>query len=51
LILGVALGAYTGILLGTLESRRKLRPTLVAPLLLLTGGLALRWIIVLAGQA
>lgn len=34
-----------------LESRRKLKPTLMAPALILVGGLALRWVIVLAGQA
>jgi formate-dependent nitrite reductase membrane component NrfD len=34
-----------------LESRRKLRPTVMAPVLVLIGGLSLRWILVLAGQA
>jgi len=34
-----------------LESRRKLRPTVMAPLLVLLGGLSLRWILVLAGQS
>jgi formate-dependent nitrite reductase membrane component NrfD len=33
------------------ESRRKLKPTIMAPALILVGGLALRWVIVLAGQA
>jgi len=33
------------------ESRLRLRPTLVAPALLLVGGLSLRFILVLAGQA
>jgi len=33
------------------EIRRHLKPSLIAPLLLLVGGLSLRWILVLAGQA
>ncbi len=33
------------------ESRRRLRPTLAAPVLLLIGGFALRWILVAAGQS
>lgn len=38
-------------LLETLESRFHYRVTAVAPLLVLVGGLALRWILVAAGQA
>jgi len=38
-------------LLGVLEARLRLRMTLAAPVLVLVGGLALRWILVLAGQA
>ena len=37
--------------LEALESRRHLRPTLLAPVLLLIGGFALRWILVATGQA
>jgi len=33
------------------EERKRLRPSLLAPALLLIGGLSLRWIFVLAGQA
>ena len=33
------------------EARKGLRPSVFAPLLLLVGGLSLRWIFVLAGQA
>jgi len=36
--------------LEALEARLHLRPTLVAPALVLVGGLSLRWIFVLAGQ-
>ena len=38
-------------LMEALERRLRLRPTLVAPALVLVGGLALRWILVAAGQA
>jgi len=38
-------------LLEVFERRLRLRPTLVAPALVLLGGLALRWILVVAGQA
>ena len=34
-----------------LESRKHLRPSLLAPSLVLIGGLTLRWVVVLAGQA
>jgi formate-dependent nitrite reductase membrane component NrfD len=34
-----------------LEARKNLRPSLVAPALILVGGLTLRWVVVLAGQA
>jgi formate-dependent nitrite reductase membrane component NrfD len=33
------------------EARKHIRPTLAAPALVLLGGLALRWILVAAGQA
>jgi protein NrfD len=38
-------------LLASLEARLKLRMTVAAPVLVLAGGLALRWILVAAGQA
>jgi formate-dependent nitrite reductase membrane component NrfD len=47
----VIVGLVVPFLLETLESRLRLRATAVAPLLVLAGGLALRWIIVAAGQA
>ncbi len=46
-----AVGLATPLALEVLEARRKLQPTLAAPMLILAGGLALRWILVLAGQA
>jgi hypothetical protein len=39
------------LLLETLEARLHLGATRVAPALVLAGGLALRWILVAAGQA
>ena len=47
----VIVGLVTPFLLETLESRLHLRATAVAPLLVLAGGFALRWILVAAGQA
>lgn len=47
----IAAGLAVPFLLGTLEVRLKLRPTVAAPVLVLVGGLALRWILVVAGQA
>jgi protein NrfD len=44
-------GLAVPFLLETLESRLHLRATAVAPLLVLAGGFALRWIMVAAGQA
>jgi formate-dependent nitrite reductase membrane component NrfD len=44
-------GLVVPLALELLEARRKLAPAVVAPLLLLVGGLALRWTLVLAGQA
>jgi formate-dependent nitrite reductase membrane component NrfD len=44
-------GLATPLLLGTLEARLRLRMALAAPVLVLAGGLALRWILVAAGQA
>jgi protein NrfD len=47
----VIAGLAVPLLLETLEGRRGLRPTRVAPALLLIGGLSLRWLLVIAGQA
>ena len=47
----VAAGLAVPFLLATLEVRLRLRPTVAAPVLVLVGGLALRWILVVAGQA
>jgi protein NrfD len=47
----VASGLLVPLLLGALERRLALRATAVAPALVLAGGLALRWILVAAGQA
>ncbi len=47
----VAGGLLVPLLLETLEARLGLRATLAAPALVLCGGLALRWILVSAGQA
>jgi formate-dependent nitrite reductase membrane component NrfD len=44
-------GLVVPALLETLEFRWGLKSSIVAPLLLLVGGLSLRWILVLAGQA
>lgn len=44
-------GLVTPLLLNLLEMRAHLKATFVAPALVLLGGLALRWIIVAAGQA
>ncbi len=47
----VGAGLLVPLALELLESRRGLRPTIMAPALILVGGLSLRWIIVLAGQS
>ncbi|OFZ22326.1 MAG: hypothetical protein A2X94_01905 [Bdellovibrionales bacterium GWB1_55_8] len=47
-VLGGLLVPFT---LKLIESARGLKPTLVAPVLVLCGGFALRWILVYAGQA
>lgn len=47
----VIAGLAIPVLLETLEARLHYRVTAVAPLLVLGGGLALRWILVAAGQA
>lgn len=47
----VIAGLGVPLVLEVLESRRSLRPSFVTPALLLAGGLALRWILVAAGQA
>ncbi len=46
----VAVGLLVPALLEVLESRLGLRPARLAPVLILIGGLSLRWILVLAGQ-
>jgi len=47
----VIAGLAVPLLVELIEIMRHRKPTWVAPALILTGGLALRWIIVLAGQA
>jgi protein NrfD len=47
----VAAGLVVPALLEVLEGRLRLRPTAVAPALVIIGGFALRWILVAAGQA
>jgi formate-dependent nitrite reductase membrane component NrfD len=44
-------GLSVPLVLELVEARRGLRPTLMAPALILVGGLSLRWILVAAGQA
>lgn len=46
----VAMGLAVPVALELFESRRHLKPTLAAPILILIGGLALRWLLVLGGQ-
>jgi protein NrfD len=46
----VLAGLAVPLALEIIEVRRKLRPTLIAPVLILIGGLSLRWVLVLAGQ-
>ena len=46
----VIAGLAVPLLVETVELRRKLRPTIFAPALLLIGGLSLRWILLIAGQ-
>jgi formate-dependent nitrite reductase membrane component NrfD len=47
----VIAGLLVPLLVESLEARKRLRHTALAPALLLIGGLSLRWILVLAGQA
>ncbi len=47
----ITAGLVVPFIMESIEGIGKLRPTRLAPILLLAGGLALRWIIVLAGQA
>ena len=47
----VAAGLLVPLSLEWLERRRHLKPSLAAPLLVLVGGVALRWMLVFAGQA
>lgn len=47
----VAAGLVVPLIIELIENKRGLRPTALAPVLLLAGGLSLRWILVLAGQA
>jgi formate-dependent nitrite reductase membrane component NrfD len=44
-------GLLTPLVLEMLEAKRHLRATLMAPVLILVGGLSLRWVLLLAGQA
>lgn len=46
----VIAGLAVPLTMETLESRRRLAPTIAAPALVLIGGLSLRWILVAAGQ-
>lgn len=47
----VVAGLLVPLTLEWFERHRHLKPSIAAPLLVLTGGLALRWILVFAGQA
>lgn len=47
----VITGLLVPLVIEGLETRKQGQPTLIAPALLLVGGLALRWILVWAGQA
>jgi formate-dependent nitrite reductase membrane component NrfD len=47
----VIAGLLVPLLLETVEALRRLRPTVLASVLVLVGGLSLRWILVVAGQA
>jgi formate-dependent nitrite reductase membrane component NrfD len=47
----VITGLLTPLVLEVAEAKKGLRPALLAPALLLVGGLSLRWILVIAGQA
>jgi protein NrfD len=47
----VVAGLLIPLLIEMIEMKKKLSPTLFAPSFILVGGLALRWILVLAGQA
>ncbi len=50
-VLVVLVGLVAPLTLKVIEHRRHLSPILVTPLLVLAGGFALRWILVVAGQA
>lgn len=47
----VLVGLVVPLILEIIEHKRHIRPAMIAPVLILIGGLALRWILVLAGQA
>jgi protein NrfD len=47
----VIAGLCTPLVLNGVELKRRASPTLIAPILVLVGGLALRWILVAAGQS
>jgi formate-dependent nitrite reductase membrane component NrfD len=47
----VVAGLLVPLLIEMIEMKKRLSPTLFAPAFILAGGLALRWILVLAGQA
>jgi formate-dependent nitrite reductase membrane component NrfD len=46
----IAAGLVIPFLLNVYERRAQLRPTIIAPVLLLIGGFSLRYILLLAGQ-
>jgi formate-dependent nitrite reductase membrane component NrfD len=47
----VVTGLLSPLAMKIAEVRRRLRPTAIAPILVLVGGLSLRWVLLLAGQA
>jgi len=47
----VLLGLVVPLLLEIIEHKRRLRPTVMVSVLILVGGFALRWILLVAGQA
>jgi formate-dependent nitrite reductase membrane component NrfD len=46
----VFLGLLVPLAMEIVESRKHLRPAIMAPILILLGGIALRWILLVAGQ-
>lgn len=47
----VVVGLLVPLLFESVEAAKRLRPSALAPVMLLVGGFALRWILVMAGQA